>query len=264
MTTSTTAGRAGLGMYPFAPLVEHYEQLWELVREAEPSLPASLDWDSDLHAFWRDPALVVNQTCGWPLVTELADLVAAGSVRVVGTFVHTVPDALGPTYRSVLVTRSGLAVAEPADLAGMHAAANSFASLSGWVSLLHAVHGPGATWHGAVTLTGAHVESLRALQDGRVEVASIDAVSFAHVRRWMPELVRDLAIVGSGPRVPCLPLIAGPALQAVALDDLRRAFAQAVADPRAADLRDALLIERFESLDAADYEALHGLAPAPQ
>ena len=251
-------------MYPFAPLVEHYERLWSLVREALPVLPAVLEWDADLHAFWRDPALVLNQTCGWPLVTELADLVEAGRVRVVGTFVHTVPEALGPTYRSVLVARSGLAVTDPAGLGGRHAAVNSFASLSGWVSLVHAVHGPGATWQGPVTLTGAHVESLRALHDGRAEVASIDAVSFAHVRRWMPELAEGLAVVGNGPRVPCLPLIVGPALRDVVLDDMRRAFAAAVADPRAAELRDALLIERFEPLDAADYAALHELAPAPQ
>lgn len=264
MTASTPAGRAGLAMYPFAPLVEHYAHLWALVRESVPALPVELEWPPDLHPVWRDPAMVLHQTCGWPLVTELADLVAAGRVRVVGAFVHTVPEALGPTYRSVLVARSGLAVARPADLAGTHAAVNSTASLSGWVSLVHAVHGPGATWQGPVTLTGAHAESLRALHDGRAEVASIDAVSFAHVRRWMPELVDGLVVVGNGPRVPCLPVIAGPALDGVALDDLRRAFAAAVVDPRAAGLRDELLIERFEPLDAADYEALHELAPAPQ
>lgn len=251
-------------MYPFAPLVEHYEQLWSLVREVVPALPADLEWPPDLHPVWRDPAMVLHQTCGWPLVTELADLVDAGHVRAVGTFVHTVPEALGPTYRSVLVARSGLDVAEPAELAGLHAAVNSLASLSGWVSLVHAVHGPGARWQGPITLTGAHVESLRALHDGRAEVASIDAVSFAHVRRWMPDLVDGLVVVGNGPRVPCLPLIVGPALRGVSLDDVRRAFAAAVADPRAAALRDALLIERFEPLDAADYDGLHDLTPAQQ
>jgi hypothetical protein len=134
------APRAGLGMYPFEPLRPAYDRLWQAVRQRAPWVPDRLEWDVDIHAQWRDPATVVSYTCGWPLVTELADLADADRLHVVGTFVFAIPDADGPTYRSVLVARRpGTA----ADFAGARAAANGADSLSGWVSLLHAVRLPG-------------------------------------------------------------------------------------------------------------------------
>ena len=255
------APRAGLGMYPFEPLRPAYDRLWQAVRQRAPWVPDRLEWDVDIHAQWRDPATVVSYTCGWPLVTELADLADADRLHVVGTFVFAIPDADGPTYRSVLVARRpGTA----ADFAGARAAANGADSLSGWVSLLHAVHGPGARWQGEMLFTGAHLESVRAVHEGRAEVASIDAVSLAHIRRLHPDLCTDLVEVGYGPQVPCLPVIAGAAVSMQQLAELRAAFADAVADPTQADVRATLLVEAFVAREYADYRPLRELAPAPQ
>lgn len=253
--------RAGLGMYPFPPLRPAFDRLWQAVRERAPWVPERLEWDVDLHAQWHDPATVVSYTCGWPLVTELAELAETGRLHVVGSFVFTIPEADGPTYRSVLVARrAGTA----ADFAGSLAAANGPDSLSGWVSLLYAVHGPGARWQGEVLFTGAHLESVRAVHEGRAEVASIDAVSLAHIRRLYPELCTDLVEVGHGPQVGCLPVIAGAAVSAQQLAELRAAFTAAVADPALADVRAALLVEAFVARHYADYASLRTLAPAPQ
>jgi len=255
--TSPHGGRASIAMYGFAPLQPHLQHLWDLVVRAIPSLPATLEWDVDLHAQWRDPSLALSQTCGWPVVTELADLVASGAVRVLGTFVPTIAGAEDHTYRSVLVARSP----NPGPLAGLHAAVNSMASLSGWVSLVHAVHGPDATWQGVVTVTGSHSASMVAVRDGLADVASIDAVTYALYGRWFPEVVEGLHVVGHGPRVPCLPMIAGPAAASVPTDALRSALQAAVVDGSSSEARDALLIRDFAPLDASDYESLRALAP---
>ena len=261
--TNAQAGsaRADLGMYPFEPLRGPVERLWHRLLEVVPELPAQVEWDIDLHRFWRDPDMVVSQTCGWPLVTELADLVDAGRIRVIGAFEPAIPEADGPTYRSVIVAT---APAELADLVERRAAVNSTASLSGWVSLVHAAHGPGATWSGPVLLTGAHLDSIRALRDGRADVASIDSVSWAHAGRLYPELLAGLHVIGHGPRVPCLPLIAGPGATSIGLDRLRAGFVHALGGDAGDAIRSALLVERFHALDAADYAVLRGLAPAPQ
>lgn len=245
-------------MYGFAPLQPHLQHLWDLVVRAVPSLPATLEWDVDLHAQWRDPSLALSQTCGWPVVTELSDLVASGSVRVLGTFVPAIADVEGPTYRSVLLARTS----DPGPLPGLRAAVNSTASLSGWVSLVHAVHGPGAAWEGEVVLTGSHADSMAAVRDGRADVASIDALTFALHCRWFPDVVAGLHVVGHGPRVPCLPIIAGPAAANVPTDALRSALHAAVRDGSSSDARDALLIRDFVPLDATDYAPLRALAPA--
>ena len=64
------------------------------------------------------------------------------------------------------------------------------------------------TWPGGVVVTGAHVDSLAALQAGTVDIAAIDAVTFALVRRFRPALPDGLVVIAEGPRIPCLPLIA--------------------------------------------------------
>lgn len=245
-------------MYGFAPVRPHLEHLWSLVVGGLPSLPHSLEWDVDLHEQWRSPSLAVSQTCGWPVVTELADLVASGAVRVLGTFVPAIAGVEGHTYRSVLVARSP----EPGSLEGVRAAVNSTASLSGWVSLIHAVHGAGATWQGDVLITGSHADSMVAVRDGRADVASIDALTFALQCRWFPDVVAGLHVVGHGPRVPCLPIIAGPAASEIATGALRDALRAAVLDASSATARGALLIHDFVPLDAADYAPLTALGPA--
>lgn len=245
-------------MYGFVPVRPHLEHLWRLVVGAVPALPRTLEWDVDLHAQWRDPALALSQTCGWPVVTELSDLVASGAVRVLGTFVPAIADVDGHTYRSVLVARSP----EPGSLVGVRAAVNSTASLSGWVSLVHAVHGAGERWRGDVLVTGSHAESMVAVRDGRADVASIDALTFALQCRWFPDVVAGLHVVGHGPRVPCLPIIAGPAASEVPIATLRGALRTAVLDPSSTAARDALLIRDFVPLDAADYAGLTALGPA--
>lgn len=256
--TAAGRGRASLAMYGFPPVRPHLDHLWSLVVGALPSLPPALEWDVDLHAQWRDPSLALSQTCGWPVVTELSDLVASGAVRVLGTYVPAIAGVEGHTYRSVLVARSP----EPGTLVGVRAAVNSVASLSGWVSLVHAVHGAGASWQGEVLLTGSHADSMVAVRDGCADVASIDALTFALQCRWFPDVVAGLHVVGHGPRVPCLPLIAGPAAAAIPIGALREAIREALLDASSASARDALLIRDFVPLDAADYAGLTALAPA--
>ena len=100
---------AALGMYPFAHLRDAYDRLWSSVRSRldVDDAPASLSWDADVHASWRDPGLVLGQTCGWPLVTKLD-----GAVAVVGSFDVVAPFAHDGRYRSVIVARRPVSVAE--------------------------------------------------------------------------------------------------------------------------------------------------------
>jgi hypothetical protein len=89
---SAPAGVASLPMYPFAAWRDATDTLWEAVRGAEPHLPPLAPWGLDAHGLWHDPAMVVSQACGWPLVTELA-----GRVRVVGTFRYAPPTGRATT-----------------------------------------------------------------------------------------------------------------------------------------------------------------------
>ena len=170
---------ASLPMYDFAELTDAHDALWAAVVEAHgDGLPATLTHADDVHALWHATDLAVSQACGWPLVDELD-----GRVRLIGAFSYDVPDAIGPRYRSRIVTRPG-----PIEPAAAVAAVNSFASLSGWLSLVGAFPEVEGSWPGDVTVTGAHVHSLAALQAGEADVAAIDGVTYA-LRRAPPAAV---------------------------------------------------------------------------
>ena len=237
-------------MYPFEELTEHYDALWTRIREIAAWVPERLDRTIPVRESWIHPELALGQTCGLPLVERLTS-----AVRVVGAFHPSVPDATGARYRAVVVaTRPGA----PIDFADEVAAVNEPDSLSGWLSLLHCIHGsvsrPAAVAQ-PVRTTGSHLASLAMLQQGDATVASIDAVTYAHAARQRPALVAGLHQIGWGPLVPSLPLITSGLTDDRRLSELRHAVADAVADPALRPHLGELAITGFTPLNQNDYEA---------
>jgi ABC-type phosphate/phosphonate transport system substrate-binding protein len=227
-------------MYDLPELAAATDAFWsEVARRLQAAgvedVPGALWRDGDLYADqWCHPQLLVTQACGYPVATELRDRVA-----VVGTFRYRgISDERG-RYRSHLVVPAGT---EDRPLAGRTVVVNGLDSLSGWISLRVAVPD-----HGPVTVTGAHVHSLAALQAGTAELAAIDAVTWALLAQERPSALEGLVIVGAGPLIPAPPVVAHVTL-APGVDALRRALAGACSEP--------LLIEGFVPLDASDYAPL--------
>jgi ABC-type phosphate/phosphonate transport system substrate-binding protein len=242
-------------MYPFPASDAAFADLWRRLTARVSWLPSELDHSADVGAIWSSPQLAIAQTCGWPLITSLHP-----RVRLIGAFELTLPDAQGVTYRSVVVaSRPG----RLESFVGARAAVNSVDSLSGWVSLVWAVHGPRARWAGGVRLTGSHAASLAAVATGTAEIASIDALSYTYITESAPELSGAVHVVGWGPRVPSLPLIAGPTVSDAQLGEVREALADVVADPTFAGAAEGLRARAFRALDIATYRPLLALGPAP-
>jgi ABC-type phosphate/phosphonate transport system substrate-binding protein len=240
-------------MYPFPHLRDAYDQLWSAVRTRLPGAPDELDRATDLPTAWHSADLLVGQTCGWPLITQLADV-----VEVVGAFDLRAPFALGGRYRSVIIANKPFAVdqwrADPTAVVAF----NGPESLSGWISMCH-------VWGGAperTLQTGSHVESMRAVAEGRAQLASIDALSFEFAVEVDAMLGGRVHIVGHGPLVPSLPLVMARSL-AARRDDVRAALAAAVLAPEAATACARLRIAGFVPLTSSDYQELRALAPPP-
>ena len=248
--------RASLPMYDLPEVRAATDALWGAVaghlRAAGVDAPLALDRPDDLHAAWTDPDLLVSQTCGFPLVTSLR-----GRVALLGAFTYAVPSARGATYRSVLVVPAGAAL--PADPETATAAVNASDSLSGWVSLGAALGG--APWPGAVTWSGGHVASLRAVAERRADVAAIDGVTFALLARHRPDAVAGVAVAGEGPIIPTLPLVTRADAPADERDALRAALVHAAAAPATAAAREELLLTGFEPVALDRYEPVVRLVP---
>lgn len=231
------------------------QQLWALIaaRLAVAGLagvPLQPQWPTDFHAHWLQPGLLLSQACGYPLVTVLGE-----KVQVVGAFEYDVPGCSGVFQRSQVVVRANDPAGALADLRGRTVAFNGTESQSGYNSLraLVAPLAHAGQFFGARLQTGSHLESVKAVRDGKADVASIDCVSLAGFRRYTPEVVQGVRVLTETAVYPGLPLITAVGTQPATLALLRQTLGQLMHDPAAARPLLALSISGFEALDFPDY-----------
>lgn len=244
------------GMYRFPPVLWAWDELWAAVQARVPWAPARSVQSADTHAAWSDDDCIVTQVCGWPFISQhLRDL------QPIGAFELDISEAQpNGRYRSVLLSPHDVPLDELVE-ARCHVAANSADSLSGWLSLCAATVGPGVDWPGRVTFTSAHIHSVQALADRKADLASIDSWSLAFIEAEQPELFSDLHRVGFGPVTPTPLIAARSSVDSAHVDELRRAFVEAITDPVVRPVIEALHISGFAELTLDDYLALEPLAP---
>lgn len=205
-----------------------------------------------LLSHWRSDTLLLSQTCGFPLVTQLPD------VQTVGCFHYTAPGCDGFHYRSLLVVREDNARQTLADFRGRVVACNAEDSQSGYNALRKMVAplAQGGAFFSSVILSGSHRQSLAAIGQRRADIAAIDCVSWALLARHEPELLAGLKVMGSTPLAPGLPLITAKQTSASTLAKLQDALHELVSHPRYQAVCDALLITGFSPIARDAYSPL--------
>jgi ABC-type phosphate/phosphonate transport system substrate-binding protein len=195
---------------------------WDAIRAQVPGLPdlSFPDW-AGVPDHWRDPALVFSQTCWGPLRLGLLD-----HLRVLAQPDYSaVPGGRGMFYRSAVVARDGAPRAVPgapaADLPPMTGifARNSADSLSGWLGLVQDNGRPPAR----IIDTGSHRASIRAVAEGRADMATIDCRSWAMALEHEP-CARALVVVGWTAERPGLPFVTSRATPEPMAQALRAAL----------------------------------------
>lgn len=198
---------ASLPMYDPEPLREATDALWDAIaaglRLRGIDAPARLSRPAHLPEDWLRPDLLLSQTCGLPFARRLR-----GRVALVAGVAYDIPDCAPGNYRSRIVVRASDPVRSLADLRGRVLAVNSEDSQSGAGSVRAVLRGMGGLqpFFGCLVLTGAHLDSIRAVARGEADVAAIDSVTFALALRHLPE-ARELRVLASTPETPGLPLI---------------------------------------------------------
>ncbi len=238
---------AALPMYDFEELRWATDALWAAIASRVPGAPARLERGRDV---WLDPALLLAQTCGYPLVTRLA-----GKVRLVATPRYRVEGCEGAFYRSAVVVRADDPAVRLADLRGRRCAVNSLDSNSG-MNVLRAEIAPlaeGGRFFADVVVTGGHVASVAAVARGDADVAAIDCVTWAHLQRLRPGETAGLRVLGWTEATPGLPLVTAVGTDAGTQAALVRALEDVAGDPGLAEVRAALLLEGFEAVALEAY-----------
>lgn len=195
--------QASLPMYDRAEVQPANDRLWAGVRARLQGgeVPQTLLrgvwplWDH-----WTDPGLILSQTCGLPYRARLHD-----RVTLVASPDYGLEGCAPGYYRSVLIARAADTRAVPADFAGAALAVNDGLSQSGWGAIWEFARDAGIALRPALE-TGGHRASALAVLEGRADWASIDAQTWALIRRW-DDWATGLKVIGLTRPTPALPFI---------------------------------------------------------
>jgi ABC-type phosphate/phosphonate transport system substrate-binding protein len=251
---------ASLGMYDQPWLHAANDALWaDIARRLRAAgwrdVPARLARDRPLEAIWRDPRLILAQTCGYPLATALRD-----AVTVVVRPLYGWPGCAAGTHRSFVVVRADAPFGAMRDLAGACAAINGRDSNTGMNLLRHALapFAANGRFLGRVVETGAHLASLAAVSAGKADLAAIDCVTFGLAARHRPSATAGLRVLSETAPSPTLPFVAAGDAGPAEVTSLRVALGEAIADPANAEAVAALGLCGVEPAKLEDYAVLLG------
>ncbi len=215
------------------------------------NLPKEHNRTTPLHDQWCSPDLLFTQICGYPLVHRFD-----GLLELLGTPCYAAAGCQGGAYSSNIVVREDIANLGNrgrCEVEELHT--NSADSMSGHLALRAALSflACGKLFFGRMIESGSHVRSMELIAAGVADVAAIDCVSYALAERYRPDLVQPLRIIARSPSVSGLPYVTAAGRPPAEILRLRQALSEAIADPRLAEARAALLIMGVEMLGRADY-----------
>jgi ABC-type phosphate/phosphonate transport system substrate-binding protein len=245
---------AALPMYfpPDGAVEAFWQTLANTLREIAPqlSVPAHLIWPADYHAHWLNDDVLISQTCGYPLTTELFE-----KVQVLGAFAYDAPGASGVQCTSQLICRSADARNTLADFQGSTLAFNAADSQSGYNALraMVATQTDARPFFGKAFAVGSHVKAIESVRAGTADMAAVDCVTLALWQRSNPALAAQIRVFGRTPSYPGLPLVTSSTTTASTIAVLRSALAVVATESRFAPVRAPLLICGFAPLHLADY-----------
>lgn len=208
---------------------------------AKRSVVAQVEWHSDLLPHWRNPDLLLSQTCGYPLVEQLPD------VQLVGVFHSTAQGCKDLRYRSWLVARDEDENCSLPDFRGRRAVCNSDDSHSGFNALRYMIAplAQQGKFFSATTFSGSHRQSLTEVREHRADLAAIDCITWALLRKYYPEALDGLTIVGETPLCAALPLITSAKTDALMMEKVRSVLFEVTMDEAFKPLLAANLIGGF-------------------
>ena len=240
---------ANLMMYHRPQLVDAHNRYWQLIRDNLDEIgidsPQYLSQDAEEFYVWNHPELVLSQTCGLPYRRWLHD-----KVELVGTPDFGVHGCQPGYYRSALVVRSDDSREDLGQYRDSIFAYNQTFSQSGYVAAYwHAQqHG---FWFENRLHTEQHIDSAKAVADGRADIASLDAVSWRLMEQYEP-FAQNLRVLDWTEPTPGLPLIAAKNANASATFGAVMNAIQQLTD----DDRSSLCLKGIVQIPKADYLAV--------
>lgn len=246
---------ASMPMYDLPEVRRALDRLWKafaghLRREGVAEVPGRLVHGCSLSQLWNDPDLWFSQCCGYDLVNSYA-----GTLMPIATPHFGAAECRGCDYASVVVVRDDCGANDVLEMRGAVCVINGPESHSG-MNALRALIAPksgGKRYFSQVKVSGTHADSLEAIKRGEADVAAIDCVTFALLKRYRPTALCGLRKLGSTHRAPGIPYVTRATMPKDTVARMRAALFRTFEDPRLAAVREAILLDGLEDLDPSQY-----------
>jgi hypothetical protein len=266
-----TTNFACLPMYWFPETVEVHQSLWQAIAEELDTLgytdiPERLTPPPEHYKDMWQPGLLLGQTCGYPLVTDLAAKHPYKSLfKLIATPVYDTPYTSGAWCRSVVLVHKSINSIE--DVRGGRCVFNERNSQSGYNALRHFLLrqlGPGKHFSEVIE-SGAHKGSITALNDGRADICAVDCVSYSLLRDYYPQLFTQLRVLATTEAYPGLPLISthrqATALRLAISNAMKRAYLMPVLNVLRWRAIEYLPIDVYDRVLAMEHDSMRNGYP---
>ena len=249
---------ASLPMYDFPEVRDATDALWQvmaghLLREGVVHTPPQLVHDEHLNDLWSDPELFISQCCGYDIVHRYQH-----RLQVLATPCFDVPGCCDNNYASIIVVPEHSPYRDVVDMYGTVAAVNGPDSHSGTNALL-ALVAPFARdtkFFSEVKISGSHAASLETLQKGEADVASVDCVTYALLRRYRPRAVAGTRALGLTYAAPAPPYVTRTTIDRDTVTRMQNALLATFDDPATVDARRVLFLTGIDLTSVQTYQRI--------
>lgn len=253
MTETFTTPVALLPMYDWPEIRDATDRYWSALREslraAGFSSPERLTQTGDPYQYWRDPNLLLSQTCGLPYMEKLAN-----EVSLVGTPAYDIDCGAG-SYFSVIIVHKDSGIENLKTLNSAIFGYNDPLSQSGVAAFFSHLAAEGIPFQKISRCDRllSHRAVIESLADHRIDIASIDAVTWELAKRY--ERASDqLSVIAKTRPTPGLPLITARRAKAE-VDRIHQAVIDAMAS-LPCESQDKLLLTGLAATEEADYRII--------
>ena len=258
MTAQTVRKTASLPMYNFPGMRGVNAAFWAalapLLREAGVAeVPQGLSFERAPVPDDIGAEVLFTQTCGYPLQT-----IYQGQYRLLARPCYDAAGCSGSTHSAFIMVPQDSPARTVENLRGKRFALNSLQSNSG-MSLPRRMLAPlarGKPFFGEVITTGGHGASLKLLQAGGADCASIDCLTIAFAQDYQPEMVAGLRILAQTPPSPAIPFVTSARTDDETVEALQRCLFRLSDDPACRPALDGLRIARIEPAEESEYRAM--------
>ncbi len=246
---------ASLPMYSFPETRAARDALWAVLADrlrmkGVSDVPDHLTHDTPVRDLWSDPNLLVSQCCGYDVVKSYKEI-----LRPIATPVYDSPACLGEYYCSLVIVHEESPFEDVRQMKGTVGVINGPESHSGMSSLRQLISSThtGGDFFSELKISGSHESSLHMVRTRQADVAAIDSVILSLVRRYRPDDLQGIRVMGTTYRAPAPPFVVRADTPEKDVEKIRSALLETFSDPATEDSREDMLLESVIPATTDDY-----------